>query len=112
MSHHRVAVLSDIHGNYHALTSGNHLLILDTAATLPGPSTTINVTPQDVIKLTGSTYTLEFTGLSHGIQPGIRLDAVSAIPTGLLLSFDSTIALGTTIADDEDLVSWNGSTFA
>jgi hypothetical protein len=91
---------------YHLLSNGDQLLAFDTTVTLPG---SIMARPNDVVRYDGAAYALEFVGSNQGIPPGTRIDAVTAADNGdLVLSFDVTTAIPSVIADDEDLVRFNG----
>jgi len=97
---------------YHDDGAGVHLFSLETTTTLGG----VTISPRDVAAYdTGTaTHTIHFEGSSAGVPDGVRVDALSRDEDGrLLLSFDISPAFpGTTNADDEDVVSWDGSTFA
>lgn len=96
---------------YDLLASGDQLFALSTTAELDGP---LMVEPRDVIRYDGIVYALEFDGSSEGIPQGVAVDAVSREAGGdTLLSFDITVDLGGgLVAADEDLVRWNGASFA
>lgn len=86
------------------------LFSTDATVALPGPLT---ARPSDVVRTNGSTYVLEFQGSAHGVPDGVGVDAVARAPTGeLVLSFDVSLSLGGVRADDEDLVSFDGTSFA
>jgi hypothetical protein len=87
-----------------------HLFSLDTWATLPGP---LDVVPADVVSFDGVTYALAFDSLTEGIPAGVNVDAVSTSGSDLVLSFDVTVDLGGgLVVDDEDLVTFDGTSFA
>lgn len=98
---------------YHLFFDTNdQLFALDTTADLGGGLT---VSPADVVRFDGVTNTLEFDASAAGIPAGVQVDAVSGAEgaAALLLSFDTTVALGGgLVASDEDLVSWDGVSFA
>lgn len=98
---------------YHLFFADNdQLYALDTSADLGGGLT---VSPADVVRFDNFSNTLEFDGSAAGIPPGVQLDAVSGVEgsADLLLSFDTTVDLGGgLVASDEDLVSWDGASFA
>jgi hypothetical protein len=99
---------------YHQLANGDQLFSFNIALKLPGG---ITARPGDVVRLEGTTYTLEFDASTNGIPPGVMTDAVSMIDNDLLLSFDTTVTLNQSTpneltVDDEDLVRFDGSTFA
>ncbi len=90
------------------LPGGAVWFALDTAATVAGG---IRVEPRDVVRWSGSVATVAFDGGAAGVADGVRVDAVALAPEGLLLSFDQTVRLGLAIADDEDLVLFDGTKF-
>ncbi len=91
---------------YHLLGSGDQLFSLGTTVTLSGPLT---VEPGDVVRYDGSTYSVEFDASANSIPSGVITDAVSRDSGGdLLISFDTTVDLGSFTADDEDLVACQG----
>ncbi|MFK7894490.1 MAG: hypothetical protein AB8G23_01575 [Myxococcota bacterium] len=89
---------------------GNSLFVLDTAASLPGD---VVARSGDVIRLDGVDFSIAFDATASGVPAAARVDAVSSLPSGLLLSFDTTVALpgGLTVAD-EDLVGWDGVAYS
>jgi hypothetical protein len=96
---------------YQLLGSGDQLFSLDTTAALPGG---LVARPGDVVRYDGATYGLEFDADAEGVPDGAGVDAVAVDGMGnLLLSFDTTVDLGGgLVASDEDLVSFDGSSFA
>jgi hypothetical protein len=96
---------------YALLASGDQLFAMNTTSELAGP---VFVQPRDVVRYDGVTYTVEFVGGAAGIPDGAAVDAVSETSGGdLLLSFDTTVDLGGgLVAADEDVVEWNGASFA
>ena len=87
---------------------GERLFALDTTTLLPGD---VVARRGDVVRYDGTIYSIEFDALSASVQPGVVTDAVSITAGGLLLSFDTSVALpGITVAD-EDLVRWDGSSY-
>jgi hypothetical protein len=94
---------------YHSLGGGAVLFSLDTAATLGG----VPARAEDVVRFDGADYSIEFDGSAEGIPPGTNVDAVSRAANGdLILSFDTTVALGGATFADEDLVRFDGVGFA
>jgi hypothetical protein len=87
--------------------NGFVLFSLDTTVVLSGGP---QVDPRDVVRFEGGAYSIEFSGSSNGVIPGVVCDAVAQDPSGnLLLSFDTTANLpGDLIVDDEDLVRLDG----
>jgi hypothetical protein len=99
---------------YHSATSGSRLYSLDTVTNLGGG---LIVEAADVVEFDGVVDTLVFDASAvfaaasiDGV--GVNLDAVSVDGLGeILVSFDTTIDLGGgVIADDEDLVRFDGVT--
>ncbi len=90
--------------------NGDRLFALDTTVSLPGG---VVARAGDVVRYDGISYAIAFDAQAAGLPAGTLTDAVSPSTAGLLLSFDSTVDLGGgLVAADEDLVIWNGSTFA
>ena len=91
--------------------NGDRLIALDTTTLLAGG---VVARPGDVIRYDGAAYSIEFDALASGLAAGIQTDAVSlASGGGLLLSFDTTVDLGSgLVVADEDLVRWSGSSFS
>ena len=99
---------------YQLLDDGRRLFALDTFVDLGGG---VDAGPEDVVAWNGAVYALFLDGSAAGIPAGTMIDAVgrirSAGVTQTLLSFDVPTALpGGLTADDEDIVGWNGSTWA
>lgn len=94
---------------YQHLTNGDQLLSFDITVNLPGGLT---AGPGDVVRYNGSAYSIEFARSAHGIPTGVIVDAVSAIGSELLLSFDTTVIVGGVTADNEDLVWFDGIGFS
>jgi len=87
--------------------SGDQLYTVDTAMDLGGG---LVAERGDVVRFDGTTDTIEFDGSAEGIPDGVMVDAVSIHSAGgLLLSFDTTVDLGAVIADDEDVVQFDGA---
>ncbi len=105
-------VRSDVDA-YHFAGGSIHYYSLDTATDLGGGLT---VAPADVVEFDGITDTVIFDAASvfatAGINgAGINVDAVTVHSSGdLLLSFDNTIDLAGVVANDEDLVRFDGVT--
>jgi hypothetical protein len=90
--------------------NGDRLIAFETTTALPGGLT---ARPGDVIRYDGASYSTEFDASAAGLPSGVATDAVSLSAGGLLLSFDTTVDLsGGLVASDEDLVEWDGSSFA
>ena len=86
------------------------LFAVDTATTVGS----VTAGPADVVRYSPLAQSIEFDSSAAGIAPGVRTDAIALTDTGdLLLSFDITVELPGGIAvDDEDLVLYDGGTFA
>jgi hypothetical protein len=96
---------------YHLFANGDQLVSFDTTVALPGP---LYVRRADVVRYDGAAYTLEFDAASAGVPDGAVVDAVAELDGMLLLSFDTSVAVGNMMqvfVDDEDLVSWDGADF-
>jgi len=90
--------------------NGDRLLAFDTTTLLFDGTV---ARPGDVVRYDGAAYAIEFDSTAEGLPDGVLVDAVSLQPTGLLLSFDTTVDLpGGVIADDEDLVRFDGANFS
>jgi len=95
---------------YHLLPNGDQLYSLDTTAELGGG---LIASAADVVRYDGVTDTLEFDASAEGIPNGVIVDAVSVHSSGdLALSFDTTVDLGALIANDEDVVRFDGASFS
>ena len=71
------------------------------------------VQPGDVaLADASSTYSLFFDGSLEGLPDGVKVDAVSFAPGGLLLSFDRTVDVGGFVVADEDLVRWKDGAYS
>jgi hypothetical protein len=88
------------------LPGGGVLFSVDVAVVLPG---SLTVEPRDVIQLdpASGSYTLRFDGSAAGVPDGVRIDALATNGAQLLLSFDTTVALGGLVAADHDVVSFD-----
>ena len=90
--------------------NGDRLLAFETTTALAGG---VVARPGDVIRYDGAAYSIAFDAAAAGLPNGIATDAASLSPGGLLLSFDTTVDLGGgLVAADEDLVDWDGVSFA
>lgn len=94
----------------HAIAAnGDRLFVLANTTSLAGGVTAAG---GDVVRYDGVAFSIELDASSVGIPRGVLIDAVSIAPTGLLVSFDTTVALsGGLVAADEDLVRWDGADF-
>ena len=96
---------------FHLEGNGDRLFVLDTTVVLPG--TALVARPQDVVRWEGNAYDLVFQGQSQGVPPTARIDALSRTPEGdLVFSFDISLELDGVVADDEDLLRFDGATFS
>lgn len=94
---------------YAALPGGEALLAFESAVVLPGSPSPITARVGDVVRLQGSVYTFEFQAALAGLPAGTMADAVGVSFGDLLLSFDTAVDIGGgVVANDEDLVRWNG----
>jgi hypothetical protein len=95
---------------YQPAANGDELFSLDMTVELPGPLT---AEPRDVVRYSDGGYAIEFDGSASGVPAGAAIDAVGQTPAGdLLLSFDTTVSLGSVTADDEDVVRWDGASYS
>ena len=90
--------------------NGDRFIAFETTTALSGG---VVARPGDVIRYDGAAYSIEFDAFAAGLPSGAMTDATSLSASGLLLSFDTTVDLGGgLVVTDEDLVEWNGSSFA
>lgn len=88
---------------------GAWLLALDTTVDLGG----LVARRGDVVRWNGQAYSIVFDASAEGVPANAVVDAVSLAPGGYLLSFDTTVDLGSGIVThDEDLVRWSSTTGA
>jgi len=93
----------------YSVDGSDRLFSLDTTTQLTGGLVAV---PADVVRYDGATYTLAFDSLAAGVPDGANVDAVSIAGTGLYLSFDTTVDLGSGVTPaDEDLVLFTGGGF-
>jgi hypothetical protein len=77
------------------------LFSIDVPATLGG----VFVGPADVARVTGGVVSIAWSASSASLPAGADVDALARLPDGdLLLSFDTTVQVGSVVADDEDAV--------
>jgi hypothetical protein len=93
---------------YAVLSIGDRLFACDVSVELPGP---VVARRGDVIRFNRTTYTIELDSRAAGGPSGAVADAVAG-GSSLLLSFDTTVDLGGVIAEDEDLVRWDGMSWS
>jgi hypothetical protein len=90
--------------------NGDRFIAFETTTALSGG---VVARPGDVIRYDGAAYSIEFDASAAGLPNGVATDATSLAAGGLLLSFDTTVDLGSgLVVADEDLVAWDGSTFS
>ncbi len=91
---------------------GDILLSFDTTVTLPGP---ITADDEDVVQLTGSSFTILFDGSAAGVPAGLDLDGFNLVTANghLLVSFDTSGIVGGVAFQDEDVLEYtpSGSTW-
>lgn len=88
--------------------AGRRLMAFDTTVELGGG---LVVDRGDVAQYDGANYSIVFDASAAGVPQSAQTDAVSLAPTGLLLSFDTTVDLGGTVVAPQDLVRWDGVGF-
>ncbi len=98
---------SDVNAYYLESGSDDELFSLDVTADLGG----LTADRGDVVRYDGSIYTLEFDASAESVPDGVVTDAVAIVGSDLLLSFDTTVALGGSTYDDEDVVRFDGAAF-
>ena len=111
---HAVALPAGVNvDGFDRATSGDTWFSTDVTvavASLPAPGI---ARPGDVVKVTASAVTLAFSSAAAGLPDGTNVDAVGVESSGdLLLSFDTTVKLGSLTVAPEDVVRVNPSTFA
>jgi hypothetical protein len=93
---------------FHNLANGDVLFSLDTSAVLDGTL----YGPNDVIRYGGSAWSMALDGTVAGIPDGVNVDAIAMSEGNLLLSLDIGADLGGVIADDADILVWDGWEFS
>jgi YD repeat-containing protein len=94
---------------YHSLGGGEYLLSFDITVALPSG---VTAQPGDVVRWDGANHSIEFDASAESLPAGTGTDAVTRnAATNLVLSFDTTVALGGTTYFDEDLVEFDGANF-
>lgn len=86
---------------YHELPNGDQLLSFDTTVLLPGG---VTAGPADVVRLSGSTYSIEIDGAADGVPEGVNVDAIAEFNGFILVSFDTAVRINNVTFEDEDLV--------
>jgi hypothetical protein len=90
---------------YHLEANGEHLLVFESSVLLPGG---LVAEARDVVRYDGAVYELAFDGSAHGVPNDVGIDALTRSASGdFVLSFDATFG----IAEDEDLVRFDGANF-
>lgn len=93
-----------------AADGGSWLLSFDVATQLAGG---VVAQPGDVVRFDGTSFSLEVQASSVGVPAGSIVDALAWLSSGaLLLSFDTTVSLGGTVFEDEDLAEFSGGSFS
>jgi len=71
----------------------------------------LTITPRDVVAYDFTNFSIKIAGDDLGVPVGARIDAMSVEPTTgeFILSFDTTVSLGGTVFDDEDLALIDGA---
>jgi len=91
---------------------GDILLSFDTTVALPGP---ITADDEDLVRKTGSSFTILFDGTAAGVPTGLDLDGANLVYANahLLLSFDDSGTVGGVNFTDEDILEYtpSGSTW-
>lgn len=93
------------------VSEGETWFSLDTTVSLPG---NLLAMPGDLVSYAGASYSTVFDASESGIPDGVNLDAAAANYGGsgaMALSFDTTVSVNGLVADDEDLLLWDGSAF-
>ena len=111
-STHGVPATANVDGLERVDATHAYLSFTD-AVTLPGLGT---IQDEDVVYYNNGTWTLWFDGSAHGLgtSANLDLDALSIVGTTLYFStLGNTNPPGITgTADDADIYSWNGTTYA
>jgi hypothetical protein len=99
---------------FHRLDGDLLLFSLDTFVELPGG---VTADRNDVVEWDGASYAILLDGSVAGLPDGARIDALGWRRQGgvasLLLSTDIAVELpGSLVAEDEDLVAWNGAAWS
>jgi hypothetical protein len=102
---------------FHYTSAATQILAFDTTVALPGLPAPGVATPADVVSYAAgpATYGYFFQGAVAGLPGGVAIDGVAIDQRGrLLLSFDTSVDIqpgaAVVVADDEDIVIWNGGT--
>lgn len=90
---------------FHLRDNGERLFAVDTTQLLPNG---LVAEPRDIVRYDGSTWALEFDGSASGVANGARIDAVTETGGRVYVSFDTSVILGGSVVDDEDLVELGG----
>jgi hypothetical protein len=86
---------------FHRLAGGGSLFASDIAVALPGG---LAARPSDVVRQSVGPPSLAFSGSGAGVPPGTQVDALIDVAGDLWLSFDTTVAIAGSVAQDEDLL--------
>ena len=88
--------------SYHS-EGGSTFFTLDTVTSLPDGGSGLIVEPRDIVKLTSGDYDISFSGADAGIPRGVAIDAVTLLDSRFVMSFDTTVLIGGSVIQDEDL---------
>jgi hypothetical protein len=88
---------------FHRQAGGGSLFASDISVSLAGGPV---ARPSDVVRKTVGAPTLAFSGSGAGVPPGTQVDALIDVAGDLWLSFDTTVAIAGTVAQDEDLLGF------
>ena len=101
---------------YHALATGNTLLVLDTTTALSGLPAGSPAEGRDVVEYAPGTglFSVFFDGAAAGVPANAQIDALSVnAALDPQLSFETSVTLpGVGPVDDEDVVVYTGGAFA
>jgi hypothetical protein len=99
---------SDIDG-YFLRTNTDWLLSFDTTVDLGGG---VVAAPEDVVRFNKGNPSIFVDGSAWGIPAGINVDAVAGDFPRVIVSFDTTVEIDGNIYQDEDLASFNFTSFS
>ncbi len=90
--------------------SNGLVLSFDTDVSLPGG---ITAADEDLVKLIGSTWTMDFDGSTAGIDRALDIDGAQALVGGVhLVSFDTAGTVGAITFQDEDILRHAGGVWS
>jgi hypothetical protein len=91
------------------MPDGDLLWAFDRSFSLPDETV---VERGDIVRFDGVDLDIVFAAQDAGVPPGAMVDAIAVLGEDLLLSFDVSIDVGGVVADDEDLVLFDGEIFS